>query len=319
MYLPLGAHVVSDEEVAAAGERLNRFEHNPDALLGEVEFDSRRDAIERRPSPPRRRDSWLRSRQPDADKKALGMRIREVNGELAELLEPLGQRTRPSSTRSSRSEGGFGDTHRPHVPVLFLGPLPRSPTRSGRARPARRGSCTRMLASAAMVRVIIARPDRAWRTRGKEHTMAACCRSRSSAPRAASASTSARRAATTSRTSPCSTARMTAPSAASAWTRAPTGRSRWTSVKPSDAMTRAGRSPGLGCLARSAVSAPRPHAVVDVELGLLALSIPDEPLVVSRVHTAPIASANGQSGEPSSTAATGSVRPRPPGRPSCSA
>ena len=34
MYLPLGAHIVSDEEVAAAGERLNRLEHNPDRCSG---------------------------------------------------------------------------------------------------------------------------------------------------------------------------------------------------------------------------------------------------------------------------------------------
>src|SRR5690606_12266035 len=40
MYLPLGAHVVTAEEVAAAKERLNRIEHNPDALMGEVEFEA---------------------------------------------------------------------------------------------------------------------------------------------------------------------------------------------------------------------------------------------------------------------------------------
>ena len=40
MYLPLGMHIVTDEEVSAAREQLNRLAHNPDAMLGEVEFDS---------------------------------------------------------------------------------------------------------------------------------------------------------------------------------------------------------------------------------------------------------------------------------------
>lgn len=89
MYLPLGAHVVTLEEVAAAKERLNRIEHNPDALMAEVEFDD-----------PAERDlaSSLAAEKvtlvaaiasPDADKKALGLRIREVNRALADIMAPV--------------------------------------------------------------------------------------------------------------------------------------------------------------------------------------------------------------------------------------
>jgi hypothetical protein len=89
MYLPLGAHVVSDEEVGAARERLNRLEHNPDALLGEVEFDS--DAERDRAVALAAEKTRLVEQiaKPDADKKALGTRIREVNAELGRVLEPL--------------------------------------------------------------------------------------------------------------------------------------------------------------------------------------------------------------------------------------
>ncbi len=89
MYLPLGAHVVSDDEVAAAKERVNRLEHNPDALLAEVDFD---DAEERARAVALAREKTelvTAIAQPDADKKALGARIREVNQELSAVLAPL--------------------------------------------------------------------------------------------------------------------------------------------------------------------------------------------------------------------------------------
>lgn len=89
MYLPLGAHIITEEEVSAARERLNRLEHNPNEVLGEVEFDS---VQERQSALNLARDkSGLVERisQPDADKKALGQAIRRVNRDLAELLAPL--------------------------------------------------------------------------------------------------------------------------------------------------------------------------------------------------------------------------------------
>ncbi|HEY5540345.1 MAG TPA: hypothetical protein VIL41_02705 [Coriobacteriia bacterium] len=89
MYLPLGMHAITDEEISAARERLNRLEHNPDAMLGDVEFDD--EAERHRAIELAAEKSALVSAigAPDADKKALGLRIRNVNAELAALLSPL--------------------------------------------------------------------------------------------------------------------------------------------------------------------------------------------------------------------------------------
>lgn len=89
MYLPLGSHVVSDDEVAEAKDRLNRLEHNPDALLDEVDFDS--DDERHRACSLAEEKSRLVTEiaSPEADKKALGMRIREVNAGLSAILAPL--------------------------------------------------------------------------------------------------------------------------------------------------------------------------------------------------------------------------------------
>ncbi len=94
MYLPLGAHIVTDQEVADVRSQLHRLEHNPDDLLGEVDFDS---------SVERERATLLAGEKArlvdaiqsaDADKKSIGLAIREVNAELAELLSPLAQELR---------------------------------------------------------------------------------------------------------------------------------------------------------------------------------------------------------------------------------
>lgn len=94
VYLPLGGHVVSEEELSLARQRLNRLEHNPDAMLSEVDFDS----------PQEQRDAFALAEEkarlvaeiagPDADKKVLGNRIREVNAALATLLRPLEEQLR---------------------------------------------------------------------------------------------------------------------------------------------------------------------------------------------------------------------------------
>lgn len=89
MYLPLGMHLVTPEEVSAARERLNRLTHNPDALLGEVDFDDEAERV-KAIALAREKASLVASiAEPGADKKTLGMRIKEVNAELARLLEPL--------------------------------------------------------------------------------------------------------------------------------------------------------------------------------------------------------------------------------------
>jgi hypothetical protein len=89
MYLPLGAHLVSDDEVSAARERLNRVEHNPDALLAEAQFESAMEATRARDLAAEKAALVAAIAEPEADKKALGLRIRQVNADLAQLLEPL--------------------------------------------------------------------------------------------------------------------------------------------------------------------------------------------------------------------------------------
>lgn len=89
LHLPLGGHVVADEEIAAAEQRLNRLQHNPDQLLAEIEFDS----VEERMRAVALADEKCRLvaaiTDAGADKKTIGQRIRAVNEELSNLMAPL--------------------------------------------------------------------------------------------------------------------------------------------------------------------------------------------------------------------------------------
>ena len=89
MYLPLGMHVITDEEVSSARERLNRLAHNPDSMLSEVEFDSEAERCRAIELAAEKAGLVSAIAAPDADKKALGTRIREANTELGTLLAPL--------------------------------------------------------------------------------------------------------------------------------------------------------------------------------------------------------------------------------------
>lgn len=92
MRLPLGMELVTEEEVSSAKGRLNRLEHNPDAMLGEVEFDSDAERARAETLAAEKGDLVRKIAEPDADKKLLGTRIREINAELAEVLAPLRER-----------------------------------------------------------------------------------------------------------------------------------------------------------------------------------------------------------------------------------
>lgn len=109
MYLPLGAHVVTDEEVSAATERLNRVTHHPDALLAEVRFDSaeEHDSAVALSAEKTRLVHAIAS--PDADKKTLGLAIRDVNARLGELLAPLTSQMREelASLEAQRAASGI--------------------------------------------------------------------------------------------------------------------------------------------------------------------------------------------------------------------
>ena len=94
LYLPLGAHVVSDEEVAALEQRLKRHEHNPDQLLDEVEFDDARERLEAERLVAEKCSLVTDIALEGADKKLIGQRIRSVNARLAAIMSPVVEETR---------------------------------------------------------------------------------------------------------------------------------------------------------------------------------------------------------------------------------
>lgn len=99
MYLPLGAVMVTDEDIAIIDRRLQRLEHNPDEALGEVTFDTvgeRRSALALAEE---KQALVAEISTPGADRKSLGARIREVNNELASLVEPLAAELRERRQR----------------------------------------------------------------------------------------------------------------------------------------------------------------------------------------------------------------------------
>jgi hypothetical protein len=88
LLLPLGEHVTGDDEVAEAAMALNRLAQNPDQMLSDVEFASAEDAARAADLADEKSALVASISRPDADKKQVGMRIREVNAKLAALLEP---------------------------------------------------------------------------------------------------------------------------------------------------------------------------------------------------------------------------------------
>lgn len=89
MYLPLGAALVTQADVARAKERLHRLAHNPDTLLGDVEFEDQAEMEGLTALVERKRELVDLIGKPDADRKSLGMEIKRVNAELASKLEPV--------------------------------------------------------------------------------------------------------------------------------------------------------------------------------------------------------------------------------------
>ncbi|MDO8963069.1 MAG: hypothetical protein Q7W30_01095 [Coriobacteriia bacterium] len=89
MYLPLGAHVVRDEEIEAVAMGLNRLKHNPDQMLDEIEFDTAEEHDRAVALAGEKASLVSAIAAPDADKKSLGARIREVNDALAAMLAPI--------------------------------------------------------------------------------------------------------------------------------------------------------------------------------------------------------------------------------------
>lgn len=89
VYLPLGARIVEEGELSELRERINRLEHNPDAALGEAEFASADERDEAMALADEKARLVKAISLPDADKKSLGQRIREVNSKLAGIVSPM--------------------------------------------------------------------------------------------------------------------------------------------------------------------------------------------------------------------------------------
>jgi hypothetical protein len=88
MYLPLGARIVTDAEVDAATQALNRLKHNPDQMLDSAEFDSVEEQEAAQALAAEKARLVTAIAEADADKKALGKQIRDVNEKLAGQLAP---------------------------------------------------------------------------------------------------------------------------------------------------------------------------------------------------------------------------------------
>jgi len=89
MYLPLGGHLVTDDEISEMRQLLHRLEHNPDSLVGEVAYDSAQERSRAVELARRKRELVEAIGAQGADKKSLGIQIRDVNATLGTLLAPL--------------------------------------------------------------------------------------------------------------------------------------------------------------------------------------------------------------------------------------
>ena len=89
--LPLEADIVTDEQVSAALERLNRFQHNPDAMLDHAHFANSAEESRARAHAEEKSRLVDAIARPGADRKMMGSRIRELNAALREILAQLGE------------------------------------------------------------------------------------------------------------------------------------------------------------------------------------------------------------------------------------
>jgi hypothetical protein len=207
MYLPLGAAMVGDEDVTRAEQKLHRFEHNPDEALDGIECES---LIEREAVGSLSREKTTlvaRIAQPDADRKTLGIRIREINRQLRELLAPVAEELRADleKLKSERDATSLRD-------IMFATPLQGRGVHRKGFKP-----CPSLLSI------------------------------QTSAPPVASVSMSALRAHTTLMMLLFWPVPMTALSAASVLTSVRTRLSRWTELPSTEAKRRPGDIPAFSC------------------------------------------------------------------------
>jgi hypothetical protein len=87
LMLPIGGHVPDDAEIAAVREQRNRAVHNPDQLLASM--DPQQISSAAKVLMEEKAALVVAIESSDADKKALGRRIRDVNAALAEEAAPI--------------------------------------------------------------------------------------------------------------------------------------------------------------------------------------------------------------------------------------
>lgn len=93
-HLPLGQGPSGEEELLATRERLRRLEFNPDEFVSEAEFED--DSQQRTAIALANEKTALKKAvsEPDADKRAIGSRIGQVNAQLGALLKDHEKRLR---------------------------------------------------------------------------------------------------------------------------------------------------------------------------------------------------------------------------------
>lgn len=123
MYLPLGARVVRDEEIEAASMALNRLGHNPDQMLEEIEFDTAEDHARAVDLSAEKARLVKAIAAPGADKKALGAEIRQVNEQLAAMLEPFEARLTEELDELKLMQQASGILTDRTYPFCFWNPL----------------------------------------------------------------------------------------------------------------------------------------------------------------------------------------------------
>ncbi len=106
LLLPLGCRITTEADVADLEQRVHRLEHNPDQVLGEVEFDTVLERERAEALAARKAELVAAIARPEADRKLLGAAIREVNEELTVILADLvtEMRAELARLRSARDE-----------------------------------------------------------------------------------------------------------------------------------------------------------------------------------------------------------------------
>lgn len=123
MRLPLRVTHVTDEDVSAATERLNRLTHHPDEWLADAHLDDA-SAKEVALGLVRRKAQLVSDiGRPGADRKSLGIEIKAVNAQLAAVLEPVRLELEAELTRLSELRAAVEIIEDRTYPFCFFDPL----------------------------------------------------------------------------------------------------------------------------------------------------------------------------------------------------